>query len=446
MASISAERNGRRVIQFFGGDGKRRSIRLGKASQRFAEAVKHKVENLVAASITGHALDDETARWVAALDTIMGDKLADVGLIPKREAATLAAFLDAVIASRSDVKPATAITFGNVRRNLVDHFGEDKPLRDITAGDADNWRLHLIREGLADNTVRRRCGIAKQMFTVAVRRRLIGFNPFADLTSAVRGNPSRYRYVTSADAAKIIDGCPDGETRLIFALCRYGGLRCASETAALKWSDVDWEHGRIRVRSPKTEHLEDHDSRVIPLFPEILPHLREAFEAAEPGVEHVLRRHPNPNQIYREVFERIIVRVGLKPWPKLFQNLRSSRETELAESWPLQVVCAWLGNSRLVAAKHYLQVTDDHFERAASVDGAGENGEPGALQNPVQYAHARTRTAGNDFEANRGNPGKTSGLRNSEPVGAGAENGGMGDTGLEPVTSCVSSRRSSQLS
>ena len=29
------------------------------------------------------------------------------------------------------------------------------------------------------------------------------------------------------------------------------------------------------------------------------------------------------------------------------------------------VVCAWIGNSQKVAAKHYLQVTDDHFEKAS---------------------------------------------------------------------------------
>jgi hypothetical protein len=54
----------------------------------------------------------------------------------------------------------------------------------------------------------------------------------------------------------------------------------------------------------------------------------------------------------------------LKPWPKLFQNLRSSRETELTQKFPLHVVCAWMGNSQLVAAKHYLQVTDKHFTKA----------------------------------------------------------------------------------
>ena len=52
---------------------------------------------------------------------------------------------------------------------------------------------------------------------------------------------------------------------------------------------------------------------------------------------------------------------------KPFQNLRSTRETELAETYPIHVVCAWIGNSEAVAAKHYLQVTDEHFERAQKV-------------------------------------------------------------------------------
>ena len=47
------------------------------------------------------------------------------------------------------------------------------------------------------------------------------------------------------------------------------------------------------------------------------------------------------------------------------QNLRLTRETELAEVYPLHAVTAWLGNSQLVAAKHYLQLRDELFQRAA---------------------------------------------------------------------------------
>jgi hypothetical protein len=40
--------------------------------------------------------------------------------------------------------------------------------------------------------------------------------------------------------------------------------------------------------------------------------------------------------------------------PRLFHNLRASRETELAQEYPLHVVTGWLGNTPKVALKHYL--------------------------------------------------------------------------------------------
>jgi hypothetical protein len=67
---------------------------------------------------------------------------------------------------------------------------------------------------------------------------------------------------------------------------------------------------------------------------------------------------------------RIIKRAGLKPWPKVFQNLRSTRETELQVTHPTHVVCAWIGNSPQVAHKHYLQVTDDDFAKAVEIAAA----------------------------------------------------------------------------
>src|SRR5262249_37837408 len=79
----------------------------------------------------------------------------------------------------------------------------------------------------------------------------------------------------------------------------------------------------------------------------------------------------------------------VESWPKLFQNLRASRETELAAAFPLHVVCRWIGNSALVAQKHYLQVTEADFERAAfgGAEGGAKCGAV-AVQNAVQSAHA----------------------------------------------------------
>lgn len=121
----------------------------------------------------------------------------------------------------------------------------------------------------------------------------------------------------------------------------------------------------------------------MPLFPELRPLLEEAFDQASPGTEFVISRRSDGRVNWRTQLERIIQRAGLTPWPKLFQNLRSTRETELAETFPLHVVTAWLGNSHLVATKHYLQVTDDHFDKATTSK-TDQPSQTKAVQNPVQ--------------------------------------------------------------
>ena len=192
---------------------------------------------------------------------------------------------------------------------------------------------------------------------------------------------------------KLLDACPNHHWKVIVALARYGGLRCPSEVLSLRWQDIDWDAGRIVVQSPKTEHHAGKASRVIPLFPELRPILADAFDLAPEGAVYVVDERMRAssqgkagwrNCNLRTTFEKIVKRAGLTPWPRLFHNLRSSRQTELAESFPSHVVCDWLGNSEDIARKHYYQTTDDHFARAASDDSK-------AKQNPKQPAAVSTR-------------------------------------------------------
>lgn len=381
MASIGKDRNGRKRILFVAEDGSRKTIRLGKLSMRQALAFKVKLEALMGARFTGN-MDDETARWIADLPDDVYERLHAVSLVAPRASTTLSTFIEGYITERADVKTATSIVYGHTKRNLIDYFGADKPLREITSGEADQWRLYLIEQGLSDNTVRRRCGIAKQFMRAAKRHKLISENPFDDLPSWTRGNAKRFYFITRQEAEKVLEACPDSQWRLVFSLARFGGLRTPSESLALKWQDIDWEHSRMIVHSSKTEHHEGGESRVVPIFPELLPCLREAFEEAEEGSEYVITRYRQRNVNLRTQLLKIISRAGLKAWPKLFQNLRSSRETELSEQFPLHVVVAWLGNTQQVAMKHYLQVTDEHFEQAV-------NPEQKSAQNTAQYDAVR---------------------------------------------------------
>ena len=371
MATIGNDPNGYKRILFVAADGKRKTIRLGKATMKQATAFRVKVEALIGKTITGVA-DDEVSRWLAGLDAEIYSRLAAVGLARPRDCdgQTVGALIDGYIAGRkADAKPHTLINLDQARKRLVTFFGADKPIRDITEADAEEFYRGQLAEGLAVNTVRRTCGRAKQFFRYAIRKRLLAGNAFADLKTTVGSNPERKFFVTADMARKVLNACPDAEWRLIFALCRYGGLRCPSEVLALRWGDIDWERSRFTVRSAKTEHHEGKDRRVVPIFPELLPHLADAFDRARPGQEHVIMimRCRDDGVNLRTQLEQIIERAGLIPWPKLFHNLRASRQTELAERYPIHVVCAWLGNSTAIANEHYLQVTEDHYESAAQI-------------------------------------------------------------------------------
>lgn len=86
---------------------------------------------------------------------------------------------------------------------------------------------------------------------------------------------------------------------------------------------------------------------------------------ARQSTEFVIARYRDPKANLRTQFLRIIRRAGLKPWPRLFHHLRANRQTELTARFPLHVVCEWIGNSASIADKHYLQVTDAHYDDAS---------------------------------------------------------------------------------
>lgn len=358
MASISKDARGNRTIQFVGKDRKRRSIRMGKCSQRQAEAVKVHVERLVHANITGHPVDPDTSRWLTQTDGPLMERLAAVGLVEARETKTLGELISGYFESRGDVSQSTLTVWGHTRRNLVDYFGADRALRSITAGDAEDWSHWLAKQNLAETTRQKRHGFAKQFAAYAVRKGWVPENPFAELPSGLKTNRARMHFIPRDVADRVLEACPDAEWRLIFALSRFGGLRCPSEHLNLKLGHVNWDELRLTIPGVKTP------TRALPIFPEMLPHLEAVYDRAEPGTEYLITRYRKTNANLRTQFLRILERAGIAPWPKLFHNLRSTRQTELEEQFPSHVVCAWLGNSESIARKHYLQLTDEHFERA----------------------------------------------------------------------------------
>lgn len=434
MASVSKDSKGYR-IRFIDVEGVQRTIRMQKANKAACEEIGRHLDELVSAKTRNQSMARRTAAWLADTGASFYRRLEKLGLVEARESSSLGMFLKAYLKRRTDAKASTVRKWQSAVNHLIQHFGDDIDLRSINAGHADEFRSYLYGNGHAENTVRRYCGIAKQFFRAAQRKKLIDENPFADQVAAVKGNAAKFHFVSRSDTEKLLKASPDLQWRMIVSLARYGGLRCPSEILALRWEDIDWQNKRFTVCSSKTEHHEGKESRLVPLFPELVEVLNEGYEteferlnAENPSQTAVvsgpvITRYRNSTQNLRTTFLKIIKRAGLAAWPKVFQNLRSTRETELADQFPLQAVTAWMGNSQLVASKHYLQLTDEHFERAVS----------GEVAYQVAYNSCKeTRT---EKPTKAKNPVKTNVLRGSADGFASVRDTGMGDEGLETLAS-----------
>ena len=416
MASIVSGKNRTRRVDYFNAAGARKSLYLGKVTKKQAETIMSHVETLVAAQAAKTSPPLDTATWLGGIGDKLHAKLVKHGLTtalcdtaerPAVEAPKprLGSFVAEYIAKRKTVKPGTKWVYRHTERNLIAFFGADKELASITSADADDFRVWLeTEEELAEATLRKRCSVARQFFRRAVKAKLIEENPFGEMKNiSVGASPEeRVYFLEPAAFEKVVAAIPSADVNLrtIFALARWGGLRCPSEPAALTWGNVDWEKGRLIIPSPKT------GKREAPIFPELRPYLAAAFRHAESlgragAGDSVLSRGDGSTN-WRSPLEDAIRRAKLASWPKLFQNLRSTRETELMKRHTIAVVCAWLGNSPKVALKHYAQVTDADFAAALGVEKAQQKTQQSAADNGKM-----TRTGKDTNPRKCRNPGET---------------------------------------
>jgi len=462
MASLCRDKgrgaNGRASfrIMFVNGAGERQVIYLGACTVKAAEYWLRRVEALISHQTTGVAHDVELAKWLRDLPDQPYEKLFKVGLAPQREsrpAVTLEELTEA-FTTRSTAKRATIIGYKQTLDSLLAFYGPRKRIAAITPESADDWRVSMAadakggrkRRTTTDNrlsppTVAKRVAVAKQLFRRAVRWGWLDKSPFDGLRPGSHANPGRSFYVDERTIQDVLDACPSAEWRAIVALARYAGLRCPSEIGGLTWADVNWEKGRLTVRSQKTEHHGgDHAVRVVPMSPALRAVLEQAFERAAPGETLVAPPAQRGSVNLRTRLEKIIGRAGYAAWPRLFQNLRASCATDWVERYPAHVVAKWLGHSPKVAATHYLQAREHHFDDVVTGGGGGLEADPSCSADcsaPTSHFAAQHVPAGSGRESHQktepaATTRVTAGSARMRPV---SNTGPMAGTGFEPATS-----------
>jgi integrase len=366
--------------------GERVTLSLPDLTEWQANKWKEYVQSIATSIDFDRPLDKKTIEWISTLSREQRKKLSDKGLIdpdpgqadlkkdPKE--VLLKDYLEEYFSARkSDVKKATWIFYQHTRKRLVEFF-KDSTVRSITPKDGRDFRKWLEStnkrnkptedgesKGLAINTVKRRTGLCRQIFAQAIKDGILDRNPFEGLSTAVRANEERKVYVDLGDFAKVLAKAPNARWRSLLVLARIAAFRIPSEAQGLKWEHISFEQKRLFVvNSSKTEHHKNRNLRVVPLFPEVEKELLKLHCEATPGEEYVfpdLRADSN----LRTTLEKIILRAGVTPWPKLWQNLRSSAATDLARSVPSHIAASICGHTEEVAKEHYWKVGEGDLDQ-----------------------------------------------------------------------------------
>ena len=191
---------------------------------------------------------------------------------------------------------------------------------------------------------------------------------------------------------------------------------------------------RMLVHLLKTKHHAGHGNQCVPTFPSLRADTERSTRAASRGK----RSRHGQSETTANLNRRLAVcqsrddvrqdhqasgtgRMASRVW----QNLRSSRQTELTETFPSHVVTVWLGNSERIAEKHDLQVLDSHFDKAVSAD---------CMRPCMQNGDGTVGKAPHTERAGNKNAPDLQGLTASY---SGSSIRRLGDEGFEPTTSTV---------
>lgn len=355
MSSLTKDRNAW-VIRVSGIGESRKKIRIGDVPKRVAEQINLNINAMEQAIKLGLGPPEQVLEWVRNLPDAFYAKLVKAGLCQGRICIHLEKFLDAFYEERRKGREESTVrSWSATRNNLIEYFGQSADIRKIDKDQASEF-IDELDSRYAAGTLKKRLSNAKMFFSYAVKENLIRKNPFDGIQAGSYQNDER-QYFVEPDLMMDVIASSSPQYQIIFRLARFAGFRMISESQGLLSANVFRDEGYMKVWAPKTKSW-----RNVPLFPELKS---DEWDLSQ---EHVIPNHPTA-PVTRRYLESQLEKKGIPAWPKLFQNLRSSRETELIDSGEFtpESIHKWFGHSGRVSFKHYYNA-DSETKRAASVD------------------------------------------------------------------------------
>lgn len=266
-----------------------------------------------------------------------------------------------------------------VSKHLAPYFGS-KPISRITSDDVAAYLTIKVKQGLSAKTISNHLTLAHGVFQFAVKRSLAPTNPVAavDRPRPAGANPD-FRYLDMADFEALLRAIPDdllGPTdRALYITAAMTGLR-QGELAALRWRDVDWTAGVIRVRrtysrsqwgTPKSRR----SSRAVPMADRVAAELERHFQrSAFQGDDDLVLPHPRTGKPYdaRKMLKRFYDAMRAAALGHLigrengitFHSLRHTYGTRMAAAGtPMRTLQEWMGHRSIQTTEIYADFLPD---------------------------------------------------------------------------------------
>ena len=274
------------------------------------------------------------------------------------------------------------------RVHLVPAFGAFE-LEAITIELIEEFIAAKRQEGKAVKSILNYLGLLHAMFAFAVRRGWCARNPVA-LVEKPRGRRNLdIRFLDVQELEALLAATPTDERgtteRVLYLTAAMTGLR-RGELLALRWQDIDWTAGVVRVRrnytrgqfgTPKSRR----SSRAVPLAQRVRDELQLHYERSRfQAPADLVFCHPELGVVLdpaklRKRFQAAARRAGLRP--VRFHDLRHTFGTRMAAAGaPLRWIQEWLGHSDYRTTTLYADYAPDLSQAAYWAARAFDNASP----------------------------------------------------------------------
>jgi integrase len=269
-------------------------------------------------------------------------------------------------------KPTTIeATESALRVHLVPQFG-DRPLDRIDVRAVERFVAAERRDGKAPKSIRNYLGVLHSIFELAIEKGWARENPVKRAAKPERDGTPEIRFLTIEEVEAVLVAIPDDVLGSIegalYLTAGMTGLRMG-ELLALRWQDVDWLAGKVRVcRAYVRGEYGTTKSRrgfwAVPLADRVAAELealsrRSAFTADDDLVfGHPQTGRPLDRSKVRKRFKAAVGAAGVRN--VRFHDLRHTFGTRMAAvGVPPRTLQEWLGHRDAQTTAIYADYSPD---------------------------------------------------------------------------------------